>query len=91
LALRSNGERLLVYRICLERDDTLFETTLPVDSSGYAPQRNAPALHSRIQDQRYGVSVPYANHVASSYTVWTDAQQSTPFAPVRAMASIAFS
>ena len=86
----SDGECLPVCRICLERDDTLFEAGLPVHSSGYATQWNAPTLHSSVQDQRYGWPVPYVNGVAGSYSVWTDAQQSASFAPVRAMASICF-
>ena len=79
-----------MYCICLERDDTLFEATLPVHSSGYAPQWNAPTLHTSVQDQRYGVTVPYVNDMDRGYGFWTDAQQSAPFAHMTAMASIAF-
>ncbi|KAH9993839.1 hypothetical protein BJV77DRAFT_343433 [Russula vinacea] len=61
---------------------------LPVHSSGYATQWNAPTLHSSVQDQRYGWPVPYVNGVAGSYSVWTDAQQSASFAPVRAMNAV---
>jgi hypothetical protein len=78
-----------VYCICLERDDTCFEATLPVHSSGYAPQWNAPTLHTSVQDQRYGVTVPY-DDVDCGYGFWADAQQSTPFAHMTAMVSIAF-
>jgi hypothetical protein len=79
-----------VCRVFLEHDDTLSEAALPVHSSGYAPQWNAPTLHSSFQNQQYGLPVPY-NDVASSYSIWTDAQQSASFAPMGAMASIVFS
>jgi hypothetical protein len=77
-----------VYLIYLECDDTIFEAALPAHSSGYAPQWNAPTLHSSVQDQRYGAPVAYVNDVVCGYGVWSDVQQSAPFAPASAMASI---
>ncbi|KAH9974499.1 hypothetical protein BJV77DRAFT_647379 [Russula vinacea] len=62
--------------------------TLPVHSSGYAPQWNAPTLHTSVQDQRYGVTVPYVNDVDRGYGFWTDAQQSAPFAHMTAMNAV---
>jgi hypothetical protein len=76
---------------CLERDDPLFEAALPVHGSSYAPQWNTPTMHSSVQDQRYGVPVPYVNDMARSYNVWTDPRQSAPFAPATAMVSITLS
>jgi hypothetical protein len=73
-----------VYRVFLERDDTLFKAALSVHGPNYDPRWNAPTLHSSVQDQRYGGPVPYVNDMARGYGVLTYAQQSTSFAPATA-------
>ena len=82
---------LRYIEFCLECDDTIFEAVLSVHSSSYAPQWNAPPLHSSIHDQHYGAPVAYVNDVVCGYGVWSETQQSAPFAPGKAMASISSS
>jgi hypothetical protein len=71
-----------------ECDDPIFEAELLVQSPGYASQWYAPTLQSSVQDQSYGAPVTHVNKVVCGYGVWSDAQQSTPFAPASEMASI---
>ena len=44
--------------------------------------------HSSVQDQRYGISVPYTNGVARNYGGWDDAQQSASFTPAEGPAAV---
>ena len=74
-------------RICLERDEIIFEAALPAHCYSLAPQWNTPTPHSSVLDQRYRM-VPYVGDIARNHNVWTNPQQSVPFAPVKAMASI---
>jgi hypothetical protein len=72
---------------CPECDDTIFEAALSVHNSSYSPQWNA-AMHSSVQDQRYGAPMAYVNDMVCGYGVWSDARQRPPFAPANATASI---
>ena len=73
-----------MYRICLQPDNTFFEAAHSVHGTNYAPPWNA-------RFGGMGLPVPYVNDMARGHSILTEAQQSAPFAPVNAMASIALS
>jgi hypothetical protein len=75
--------------IYLKHDDIIFEVAPCAHCFSYDPQWtwSTPTLHSSVQDQRYGMPVPYVNGMARGYDVWDEAQQGAQFTPAEETAT----